>query len=296
MGIPHRSFLFRHKIISLLRDWDVKGIRRISVELPKLLLPRPEKVGRHVLRTLHNVDLVIDPSIDKGVELSLFQTGTYEKGTIQLLDDFLKPGSVFADIGANIGLMSAIASQFVGADGQVIAVEANPKTVTLLKENLALNTCTNVEVVSVALGSEAGTAELFENWEVNRGGASLLQQGTGPGMPVTVRTLDEVIAGRHVDLIKIDVEGFELEVLKGGLQTLEASRPALIVEVSDERISEKGVSPSEIADFITALGGYQLFKQKGTKERRSKLIPILSHADLPKHDNLIAIPVKRIRD
>lgn len=292
--IPHRSFLLRHRLISMLRDLNVRGIRRISVELPKLLLPKPEKVGKHILRTLHKVDLIIDPSIDKGVELSLFETGTYEKGTIQLMDDFLKPGSVFVDIGANIGLMSAIASQMVGETGKVIAVEANPKTLELLNQNLELNHCKNVEVIPDALGSEAGSALFYENWQVNRGGASLLSQGDEQGVEVRVRTLDEVLSGQRVDLIKIDVEGFELEVLKGGLQTLNASRPVLIVEVSDERISEKGVSPVEIADFITGLGAYQLFKQKGTKERRSKLIPISGHNDLPKHDNIIAIPIKRI--
>jgi FkbM family methyltransferase len=293
MSIPGRSFLFRHKLISTLRDWDIRGIRRLSVVLPKLLLPSPEKVGKHQLTTIHGVALVIDPSVDKGVELSLFQTGTYEKGTIQLLTDLLKSGSTFLDIGANIGLLSAIASKRVGPEGKVIAVEANPKTVDILRHNLALNDCTNTDIYPFALGAENGTALLYENWEVNRGGASLLSQGDAEGIEVPVRRLDELLTDEVIDVLKIDVEGFELEVLKGGIELLKNQLPVLIIEVSEQRENEKGVSPQEIYAFVQTLGNYQFFKQKGTKERRSKLVPILGEADLPKHDNIVCIPLKR---
>jgi FkbM family methyltransferase len=293
MSIPSRSFLLRHKIISTLRDWDIRGIRRLSVVLPKLLLPKPESVGKHVIRTIHGVELLIDPGVDKGVELSLFETGTYEKGTIQLLKDLLRPGSTFLDIGANIGLLSAIASKRVGETGKVVAVEANPKTVDILRHNLALNDCTNVEIYPLALGSENGTATLYENWDVNRGGASLLSQGDAEGMEVPVRRLDDLLTDEVIDVLKIDVEGFELEVLKGGLDLLKSQLPVLIIEVSEQRENEKGVTPQEIYAFVQTLGQYRFFKQKGTKERRSKLIPILSENDLPKHDNIVCIPMRR---
>lgn len=293
MSVPHRSFLLRHRLISALRDWDVRGIRRLSVLLPKLLLPSPEKTGKHVLRTIHGVELLIDPSVDKGVELALYETGTYEKGTIQLLGDFLKPGSTFLDIGANIGLMSAIASRCVGAAGKVLAVEANPKTVEILRHNLALNACTNVEIWPLALGSENGTATLYENWEVNRGGASLLSQGDAAGTEVSMRRIDDLFGEERIDVLKIDVEGFELEVLKGGQELLKAQLPVLIIEVSEQRENEKGVSPQEIAAFVRSLGNYQLFRQKGTKERRSKLVQIVRDADLPEHDNVVCIPMRR---
>ncbi len=87
---------------------------------------------------------------------------------------------------------------------------------------------------------------------------------------------------------------FELEVLKGEINLLKACLPVMIIEVSEQREQEKGVSPKEIADFVKTIGNYQLYKQKGTKERRSKLIPILTDADLPKHDNLVCVPMKRL--
>ena len=289
MSVPNRSFLLRHKLISGLRDLDIRGIRRLSVLLPKLLLPSAEKAGKHVLKTIHGVKLQIDPSVDKGVELSLFETGTYEKGTIQLLGKFLKPGSTFLDIGANIGLMSSIASKYVGEHGKVLAVEANPKTVELLQHNLALNDCKNVEIFSLALGKEPGKATLYENWNVNRGGASLLAQEESEGIEVPVDTIDDLFKNDRIDVLKIDVEGFELEVLKGGIDVLKKQQPVLIIEVSEQRENIAGVSPKEIADFVRTLGNYKLYKQKGTKERRSALVEITSDEELPKHDNIVCV-------
>lgn len=292
MSIPHRSFLFRHRLISRLRDLDIRGIRRLSVVLPKLLLPSAEKAGQHVLKTIHGVQLLIDPSIDNGVELSLYETGTYEKGTIQLLHRFLQPGQTYLDIGANIGLMSSIASGIVGNKGKVLAVEANPKTVEILQHNLALNACTNVSIFPFALGDAPGKATLYENWNVNRGGASLLAQDNEEGIEVAVDTIDNVFKNDAIHLVKIDVEGFELEVLNGGIEVLKTQRPVLIIEVSEQREQTVGVSPQEIAAFVRSLGNYRLFKQKGSKERRSALVEITSDSELPQHDNVVCVPIE----
>jgi len=292
MSIPNRSFLLRHKLISALRDWDVRGIRRLSVTLPKLLLPDPKAVGKHVLKTIHGVKVLIDPSLDQGVELSLFETGTYEKGTIQLWKKYLKPGFTFLDIGANIGLMSVIASKYAGEKGIVYAVEANPGTVPILQTNIGLNGCKNVEVIPVALSDVQGTALLFENWEVNRGGASLISQSDAQkGVEVRMERLDDLF---HTDtplhLVKIDVEGFEPQVLRGGMEWFRKQQPVFIIEISEKREKESGPSPMEIMELVQTIGTYRFYKQKGTKERRGKLIEILGKADLPDHDNIICVP------
>jgi FkbM family methyltransferase len=295
MSIPNRSFLFRHKLISALRDWDVKGIRRLSVSLPKLLLPDPKAVGKHVLKTIHGVKVLIDPAVDNGVELSLFETGTYEKGTIQFLEKYLRPGSRFLDIGANIGLMSVIASKCVGEKGIVYAVEANPGTVSILQMNIELNHCKNVEVLPVALSDTTGTALLFENWQVNRGGASLISQSAGQqGIEVKMERIDDLFRDdTTIDLVKIDVEGFEPQVIRGGMNLFKKQLPVFIIEVSEKREKEAGPSPLEIMELIKTIGQYDFFKHKGTKERRGRLIKIEQAQDLPDHDNIICIPSKR---
>lgn len=295
MSIPERSFLFRHKFISALRDWDLKGIRRLSVTLPKMLLPDPKSVGKHVIKTIHGIKMMIDPVLDKGVELSLFQTGTYEKGTIQLLEHYLEPGSVFLDIGANIGLMSVIASKCVGEKGTVYAVEANPGTVPILQANTELNQCKNIEILPLALSDAQGTAVLFENWEVNRGGASLISQSDGQqGIEVKMERLDDLFdENSALHLVKIDVEGFEPQVIRGGINWFRKQLPVFIIEVSEKREKEVGPSPKEIMELVKTIGIYAFYKQKGTKERRGKLIEINTSKDLPNHDNIICIPVKK---
>lgn len=294
MSIPKRSFLFRHQLISTLRDLDIKGIRRLSVSLPKRILPDPKSVGKHILKTIHGVEMLIDPSIDNGVELSLFETGTYEKGTIQLLEKYLKTGSAFLDIGANIGLMSVLASKYVGANGIVYAVEANPKTVPILQANIDLNACKNVELIPVALSDTSGTAVLFENWEVNRGGASLISQSSEEqGIEVKMERLDDLFdENTPIHLVKIDVEGFEPQVIRGGMNWFQKQQPVFIIEVSEKREKEVGPSPAEVMELVRTIGEYSFYKQKGTKERRGKLIEIRSVADLPNHDNIICIPKK----
>ncbi|AEA44702.1 FkbM family methyltransferase [Fluviicola taffensis] len=295
MSIPNRSFLFRHKLISLLRDLDVKGIRRLSIALPKLLLPNPSKVGKHVLKTIHGVKMVIDPSVDTGVELSLFQTGTYEKGTIQLLQKYLNPGNTFLDIGANIGLMSVIASKVVGEKGIVYSVEANPKTVPILQVNSELNACENIVILPIALSDSKGMARLFENWEVNRGGASLISQSNEQqGIEVKMERLDDLFQKETpLQLVKIDVEGFEPQVLRGGMSWFQKQQPIFIIEVSKKREKEVGPSPAEIMKLVQTIGKYSFFKQKGTKERRGKLIEIQNEQDLPSHDNIVCIPAAK---
>ena len=297
MSIPERSFLFRHKLISALRDWDVKGIRRLSITLPKILLPDPKSVGKHVLITIHGIKMMIDPALDQGVELSLFETGTYEKGTIQFLEEFLKPGSSFLDIGANIGLMSVIASKAVGEKGIVYAVEANPGTVPILQTNIELNNCKNIELLPVALSDVQGMALLFENWEVNRGGASLISQGDNQeGVEVKMERLDDLFNEiTPIDLVKIDVEGFEPQVIRGGMTWFKKQLPVFIIEVSEKREKEIGPSPKEIMELVQGIGRYTFYRHKGTKERRGKLIEIKNVDELPGHDNIICVPLKEIK-
>lgn len=294
MSYPSKSFLYRHKLISAIRDIDLKGFRRFSLLLPKLLLPNPKYIGTHIINTIHGVKLLIDPSKDQGVELSLFQTGTYEKGTIRFILQHLKKGDRVLDIGANIGLMSILASKHIGKSGIVYAFEANPKTVEILQSNIQLNNCNNIQLYPIALSNTVGEALLFENWNVNRGGASLYAQNKHEkGIPVETECLDNLFDSKtQIDLVKIDVEGFEAEVLLGGKELFETQKPLFIVEVSNQRELEKGASPVEIFRLIQTFGTYTFYKNKGTKERKSKLIPILTESDLPEHDNIYCIPVK----
>jgi FkbM family methyltransferase len=296
MSIPQRSFLLRHQLMAKIRNWDIRGVRRLAAWLPKVLIPHADKQEKHELQTIHGVRLLIDPAKDKGVELALFLQGTYEEGTIHFLQQALKSGDTFLDIGANIGWMTLVGAKAVGQQGRVIAIEANPNTLPILQHNVELNQANCVEIYGVAVSDEPGTARLFENWNVNRGGASLLAQDDTLGIEVQVETLDRLFEPETpLAVVKIDVEGLEPQVLKGGKVWFSIQQPIFIFEISALRQNEKGAGGTEVMQVIQEFGDYQFWKHPATKERRGKLIRILSDQDLPEHDNLIAIPTNRMQ-
>ena len=286
----YKSFPLRHRLISFIRDIDVKGFRKLSILLPKWLLSDPKKTASYILKTNHDFLLRINPSEDAGVELSLHETGTYEKGILTFLQSNLRKGDCFVDVGANIGLMSIFASNCVGNEGQVLAYEAHPKTAELLKENIGLNQLLNIQVCQYALGSEEGQTKIYDNWQINRGGASLIvKTNDSVAFDIEIHQLDNKIPSNLIPkVIKIDVEGFELEVLKGASETIKRFQPILIVEFSEirENVHESG---AQLVEIIKTFGNYRFYKLKGGKERKSKLVEILNNDQLPQHDNVICM-------
>ncbi len=284
----NRKYPFRHRLISFLRDFDVKGIRKLSVKLPQWFLPAPEKVGRYILVTPQHLKFIIDPSKDKGVELSLHQTGTYEKGILHFINTHYKGKGAFVDVGANIGLMSiSTAKNF--PNSRVIAFEAHPETYDLLKNNITLNEVSNIDARQLAVGNEDGFVRIYSNTENNRGQASIVAYQEGAEcFEVRQNSLDKELMDLNVEMIKIDVEGFEYQVLSGAGNIISESKPTLVIEVSEERSFDSNTN--EILNFIEAFGFYSLYKLKGTKERKSALVEIKHRSELPQHDNIICIP------
>jgi len=160
---------------------------------------------------------------------------------------------VVADIGANVGLFSVRASRLVGEHGVVIAVEPDPVNFRLLRENVALNACTNVRLVKAALGDKNTRVSL--NVYRSRVFNSFLAQSKKAEGVVTVdmRTMDtlsEEIGLRRLDLLKLDTEGYELPVLKGATRVIEKFSPFIVGE-SHPYLSDSG---AQIARFLSSLG------------------------------------------
>ena len=286
--LPVKNYLFRHRLISAVRNVNVRGIRKLSALLPKILIPKAK--GPYILETIHGISLRIDPTIDNGVERSLHETGTYEKGVLGFMQDFLQPGDVFVDIGANIGLMSIFAAKCVGDNGHVHAFEALPKTELLLHENCLINACKNMTIHGFALGAEKGIATIYENIQINRGGASLVVDDGSEGTQISIQALDDIYnAEEPMAMVKIDVEGYEPFVLTGATKTLSRCRPIVIIEVS----SAVSSSSIDALNQIRAMGDYRFYRLKGTKERKSPLIEIICDNALPAHYNVFCIPNER---
>ncbi len=281
-----------HLLISKIWDSSLIGKGTLSRFLTKFLIPRPTNAV--ISKTIYGFDLLINPAIDNGVERSLYYFGTYEKGTLDFIKKHLLQGQVFFDIGANIGLMSIFASYCVGKSGKVYAFEANPETVKLLKYNIELNGISNINIVDKAVGNQTGKIKIYNNWAGNRGGASLIkpEQETA-SFDVDLIKIDDITEylSMNIGLIKIDVEGFEMDVLKGLEKIL--SRPVppkLIIECSADRNNNYD-SVYEIYHFIKKVNNYKIYKLSKGKERFGDLVEIKSTDELPKHDNIFCIKV-----
>src|SRR5690606_10061512 len=154
--------------------------------------------------------------------------GTYEEGTLYVLSQLLKQGGIFIDIGANLGLMSLLAAKCLGPAGRVIAFEPMPSTNDLLCQNIAINGLDNVQSEMCALGSQPSVAHIYTQPGINRGAATLIEQPGGHSYEVRVHTIDGFVEEQDLENIvclKIDVEGWELEVLRGARQLLASERP-----------------------------------------------------------------------
>jgi FkbM family methyltransferase len=295
-----KNFFLRHRLISSLLEIDVKGFRRVAHHLPPLLIPTPK--GICTVKTHYGFWLRIDPVKDKGVERSIYYTGTYEKGSLAIMKQLLRKGDCFVDVGANIGLMSLYASKLVGTKGKVWAFEPNPDTALILEMNIRINNATNIELSRYAVGKNPGKALIYDRWDSNRGSASLIKpEGETASHEIEVTTLSEFFkkkikeGGNLPKLLKLDIEGFELEALKGALDLLNSNQaPMLIVECSQQRENTFGKGTDPLYEFLRNLRHYRIFRGKKDKSRVSKLVEVLAIEDLPVHDNIYCLTDKHL--
>jgi len=158
--------------------------------------------------------------------------------------DFLRPGDLFVDVGANVGTYSLLAA--ATPDLQVIAIEPSTIAYRRLVENIDINALGGrVSVLQAALGAEAGEALISVGHDAINHVLGLSE--TEEHEVVPMERLDDLVArsGRDVTLVKVDVEGLEKQVLQGASQLLASTSPVLIVEAND---------PEALRDLLAPLG------------------------------------------
>jgi len=228
------------------------------------------------------------------VGAALFHGG-FEGAELSFVERFLSPGMTVLDIGAHHGFYTLLASYKVGSSGRVLAVEASARERQRLTLHLRINGCRNVQVEGCALGEVEGQAEFHLVLGGQTGCNSLRKPVVSEPtqkISVRVRRLDDVLADRcleKVDLVKLDVEGGELAVLKGGQELLRRRpRPLFLVEVQDVRTRTWGYAAREIIDFLS-YADYAWFKPlMGGR---------LQRMDTNEHEyngNFVAIPREKV--
>ncbi len=166
------------------------------------------------------------------------------------LASFLQEGDMVVDVGANIGVLALLASRKVGRAGRVLAIEAHPGTHAALLENLRLNAAHNVTVVQTAVGPEDANVRFSDkpgdDWnrvEANSGAIEVKQT-----------TLDSVCRGcARIDLLKMDIEGFELPALKGASETLRKTE-CVLIECWDSNTRSFGYDAGEVVEHLVRAG------------------------------------------
>lgn len=157
----------------------------------------------------------------------------YESGLVSLLETILSSGKVFVDVGANNGYFTLLASSLVGETGHVYAFEPGPRAYARLLENLHHHLPhPNVDARQLAVSDRVGTQELFLS--AFEDGLDSLVARTDRSLRVAASTLDAELGDRRPDVVKIDVEGSELSVLRGMSGTLRRC-PDLVVIVEWNR-------------------------------------------------------------
>jgi FkbM family methyltransferase len=189
--------------------------------------------------------------------------GLYEVKKHKALQTFLKPGGSFIDVGANKGDFSLLAARLVGGDGKVLAFEPEPENCKWIEKSIKINGYKNIMLYEIALSDQNGEAKLFIS-DLS-GLHSLipdLEFRDRGAIDVKTRTLDnfleEIGFADHFDVIKIDVEGAELQVLNGASNTLIKSNNLVLLIDIHPRL---GVNPKEVCDFLVEKG-VSIFHEK----------------------------------
>lgn len=228
----HRMLPIRHRLRPLLGHLSAGALLAVPWFRKRLLVPVDW------LRSFSVFRMVVEGP-DSMPELSIARRLLRARGC----------GAV-VDVGAHLGQFTLWVCNQGSRD--VMAFEPDPAARTILLRSLSLNGCDAVRVIAAACGASPGWAELAP------GPVGSVAVAHSPGATsVPVLTLDEALGNeRSVALIKVDVEGFEAAVFRGALRFLEIGRPALLLEVHCQRLSEYGESIRTLIDLLAPL--YQI--------------------------------------
>jgi len=160
--------------------------------------------------------------------------GYYEYQKTNLFKKMVKPGMTILDIGTNKGYFSLLSAKKMDDDGQVLSFEPHPKNCYWIKKSISVNGYKSIKLFQVALSNKNGEMRLFVG--AKSGHHSLVRNQELGSIAISTRKLDDILAEQKiskVDLIKIDVEGAEIQVLEGANKLLAQQSPKLLIDIHD---------------------------------------------------------------
>lgn len=253
-----RSYVRAERLWS--RDFPIAGakgtVRSFEPLLTRVGLLRPVRI-----EVEPRVSLLLDPNDAIARTILVSRAGRWEPEVWRAISGGLSQGAVFFDVGAHIGYDTLKAAVVVGDAGRVVAFEPNPGTVAQLRSNVEASGAGNVIVQAIACTDSETTLTLFDSTlGGNSGATSLARENAGPltrSYTVRGRPIDDVVKElrlERLDVLKADVEGAELIVLRGAAGTLRRFHPKLILEVVPRQLANMGTSVNELEAFVRSLG------------------------------------------
>ena len=229
----------------LLRPWPLRQITNWTI---RQLLPKQIQFGEAIV-VLNPNDPVVSGALHFGV---------YEKAETHFFESACRGGMTFLDVGANIGYYTALAARAVGPNGKVVALEPDPESYSYLEKTIDANSAGNVKSFRVAASNAPANLPLFISKD-NRGDNRLYASADKRSqVEVEARPIDELLTENNistVDLIKIDVQGYEPKVIAGLSKTIARSpNLTILTEFWPKGITEAGGEAKMFLDDLRKLG------------------------------------------
>jgi len=226
---------------------------------------------------------------DHGINSAIFlYHEAYEPSVRCAIDRFVRPAETCYDIGANFGLWSLRMAERAGEAGHVFAFEPIPECFRALAENAKLSGLHNIDVLPCALAASSGPSTIFMPSDLGRS-ALARESADDVAIQVAVRTLDDVWDSQGqppVSFVKMDVEGAEPLVLRGGQRFFATLRPVVCCEINPGKLQAMNFSSDDVLNVFASLG----YKGLAWSEHSRDLVPYVAQAKPDDILDLVFIP------
>jgi len=222
-----------------------------------------------------------DLDLAQGIDFAIYLGNIFERSTRRALSELVEPSATVLDIGANVGAHTLHLAQCVGPQGNVLAFEPTDFAFRKLTRNLDLNPQIKSRVkpyncfLAANDQAEVPTA-IYSSWPLtetaqNAAGEDFHAKHLGQAMPTTTaraQSIDSILVGcgnPRVQLVKLDVDGFECNILRGAEMLLRESHPVFVMELAPYVLEERGATLAQLLD-VFASNGYRFFNER-TKQQ-----------------------------
>jgi len=267
------------------------GSRKIARKISKFFVPTLS--SNKQIKTIYGYNIEVSPKWGEDI----YNLGFYEAGTLKFMDLILKNSTnTFLDVGANIGLMSLHAAYSLNGKGKVVAFEPVQFFFDKLNTNIKLNKFQNIQTIKKGVGSVAAKVPIYLD-----GGCpsviSKFRDEKGATEMIEIESLDEIVIKENItniDFIKIDVEGFEFDVLKGARKTIANHKPVLCIEYI-KKISDDTFNVKVLTEYLKELNSeYRFFQFIDTSRVEGKLKEVVKEIDFNDEDNVFCVSKKHM--